>query len=85
MLPEIRAAGARGDGDALERSAHKIKGSMGTFGAARATEAALRLETMGREGHLAGTEIHIAELEREVGRLRESLARFSEEGTPCAS
>ncbi len=85
LLPEIRAAGARGDGDALERSAHKIKGSMGTFGAARATEAALRLETMGRDGRLAGTEIHIAELEREVGRLRESLARFTDEGAPCAS
>ena len=85
LLPEIRAAGARGDGGALERSAHKIKGSMGTFGAARATEAALRLETMGRDGRLAGTEIHIAELEREVGRLRESLARFTDEGAPCAS
>jgi len=24
-------------------------------------------------------------LEREVGRLRESLARFTEEGAPCAS
>ena len=85
LLPEIRAAGARGDGGALERSAHKIKGSMGTFCATRATEAALRLETMGRDGRLAGTEIHIAELEREVGRLRESLARFTEEGAPCAS
>ena len=34
LLPEIRGAGERGDGKALERAAHKLKGSMGSFGAA---------------------------------------------------
>jgi PAS domain S-box-containing protein len=85
LLPEIRGAGERGDGKALERAAHKLKGSMGTFGAARASEAAGRLEAMGRDGGFAQAGEALADLEREVARLREALATFTEEGAACGS
>jgi two-component system, sensor histidine kinase and response regulator len=85
LLPEIRSAGERGDGKALERFAHKLKGSMGSFGAGRASEAALRLEIMGRNGNFARAEESLADLEREVARLREALTPFTEEGAACAS
>jgi signal transduction histidine kinase/CheY-like chemotaxis protein/HPt (histidine-containing phosphotransfer) domain-containing protein len=85
LLPEIRSAGERGDGNALERFAHKLKGSLGSFGAGRATEAALRLEIMGRSGEFVQPEEALAALEHEVARLREALAAFTEETVPCAS
>jgi HPt (histidine-containing phosphotransfer) domain-containing protein len=85
LLPEIRGASERRDGKALERFAHKLKGSMGSFGDDRASEAALRLEIMGRTGEFVQTEEALAELEYEVARLREALLEFTEEGAACAS
>jgi two-component system sensor histidine kinase/response regulator len=85
LLPEIRTAGERGNGKALERSAHKLRGSMGSFGAGRASASALRLEIMGRDGEFVGAEEAIADLEHEVARLRGALMTFTEEGAACAS
>jgi CheY-like chemotaxis protein/nitrogen-specific signal transduction histidine kinase/HPt (histidine-containing phosphotransfer) domain-containing protein len=84
-LPEIRAAAERGDGRALERAAHKLKGSIGSFGDRPASDAALRLELMGSSGEFAGAAQTVATLENEVARLREALAAFSGEALPCAS
>jgi two-component system, sensor histidine kinase and response regulator len=85
LLPEIRHAAERGDAKALERLAHKLKGSMGSFGTDRAVAAALRLESMGRTGELVQPEEALADLEREVARLREALTTFTEESARCAS
>jgi two-component system, sensor histidine kinase and response regulator len=85
LLPEIRSAGERDDGKTLERSAHKLKGSMGSFGADRAFAAALRLEVMGRNGECARAKEACLDLEREVDCLREALMTFTEEGAACAS
>jgi two-component system sensor histidine kinase/response regulator len=84
-LPEIRAAVDRGDGRVLQRAAHKLRGSIGSFGDRRASDAALRLELMGSEGEFGGASRAFTDLESEVARLREALAAFSEEGSPCAS
>ena len=84
LLPDIRGAGERGDGQALERYAHKLKGSMGIFGATAAVETAGRLEIMGRNGEFARAEQASADLEHEVARLREALMAFTQEGAPCA-
>src|SRR5262249_51425236 len=40
----------------IKRLAHMIKGGVGTFGAQPAHDAAMRLETMGREGNLDGAD-----------------------------
>jgi signal transduction histidine kinase/CheY-like chemotaxis protein/HPt (histidine-containing phosphotransfer) domain-containing protein len=85
LLPEIRSACERSDGNALERIAHKLQGSMGSFAARRASEAALRLEIMGRNWEFVQTEEALAKLEYEVARLREALTTFTEEGAACAS
>ena len=44
LLEEIRDSVLCGDGAALERAAHKLKASVGQFGAQRAYQAAARLE-----------------------------------------
>jgi HPt (histidine-containing phosphotransfer) domain-containing protein len=85
LLPEIRSAGERGDGKALERAAHKLNGSMGSFGAGRASRAALRLEIMGREGDFVHSVEALASLDKELGHLCEALKTFTKEGEACAS
>jgi signal transduction histidine kinase/CheY-like chemotaxis protein/HPt (histidine-containing phosphotransfer) domain-containing protein/streptogramin lyase len=85
LLREIRDAIQRGDGKTLERAAHKLKGSMGSFAASAAMEAASRLETMGRDGVFQGIGHVSADLEHEVARLRDALAAFTKESAACAS
>jgi CheY-like chemotaxis protein/HPt (histidine-containing phosphotransfer) domain-containing protein len=85
LLPEIRSAGERSDGKSLERFAHKLKGSMGGFGDARASEAALRLEIIGRDGEFARAGEASANLELEVARLREALTTFAQERATFAT
>ena len=47
-LEKIKSAVAASDASALEHSAHSLKGSVSTFGASRAFEAAFTLEKQGR-------------------------------------
>jgi CheY-like chemotaxis protein len=85
LVPEIRGASERGDSKVLERAAHKLKGSMGSFGAELASETALRLEIMGRNGDLLQIDEAVADLEHEVARLRQALTTFTKESAACAS
>jgi two-component system, sensor histidine kinase and response regulator len=85
LLPQIRSAGERGDARALERLAHKLKGSVSSFGVVRASEAAARLEILGQSGEFTQVEEALAQLEDEVSRFREALSTFFEEKVPCAS
>lgn len=50
LMAALADAIARQDAGGLERAAHSIKSSVGNFGADTAQEAALVLETIGREG-----------------------------------
>jgi two-component system sensor histidine kinase/response regulator len=77
ILSDIRESLRRGDSTMLERSSHKLKGSVSHFGARAAYEAARRLEAIGRNGDLAGAEEVKELLEREIGRLQEHLSEFS--------
>jgi PAS domain S-box-containing protein len=74
LLAEIRAAAARKDGPALQRSAHALKGSVGTFGARAAFETARQLEALGQQGDLGRAEEMYTRMEREIERLRPALA-----------
>jgi two-component system sensor histidine kinase/response regulator len=67
-LAEIRAALVQGDGQALERAAHKLKGAIAHFDAPAALEAAAKLERLGKAGDLSQA--------AEVMRLEEGLERF---------
>jgi PAS domain S-box-containing protein len=70
---KIRSAVASSDATALEHSAHSLKGSVSTFGANRAFEAAFTLEKQGRSKDLRGAQAGLFELEQALEALRPEL------------
>ncbi len=72
-LEMIRDAVARGDQSSLERHAHSLKGSVSTFGAQEAFDAALALEKQGRSGDLAQSQDGLRRLEHALATLRPEL------------
>ena len=72
-LEELRKAGSAGDGDALQRAAHGLKGSVANFGAHDAVAASVRLENLGRSGNLSGVEESLAALDAALETLRGDL------------
>ena len=64
------------------RAAHSLKGSVGSFGAQGAFDAALRLEVMGRGGDFTHAAEACVALEKEVARLERALAALREENAP---
>jgi len=75
MLAGIRQAISDQAPDALTRSAHLLKGSVKTFCATAAAEAALRLELMGRERRMVDAQQAYAQLESCIAELQAALAR----------
>src|SRR6185436_11015952 len=65
-LSEIRRCLQSGDAKGVERAAHTLRGSVGSLGARAAAQAALALESKGRDGVLAGADAAFAELEIEM-------------------
>ena len=76
LLAELRRAVAAGDAPEVARVAHRLRGSLGNFGAEGAMEAALRLEQNGGAGSLADAEGHCASLMDGWEALRRSLERL---------
>ena len=75
IAAEIRDAVERRDGGALERAAHRLRGSAGYFAAQATFELARRLEALGRDGAFtAETERASRELNAELALLERSLA-----------
>lgn len=72
-LELIRQAVAAGDQLSLERHAHSLKGSVSTFGAQEAFDAAQALEKQGRTGDLAGSAEGLARLEQALAHLKPEL------------
>jgi CheY-like chemotaxis protein/HPt (histidine-containing phosphotransfer) domain-containing protein len=73
LLTEIREAGAHSDGEALERSAHQLRGSVGNFTTGAAYEAARQLERMGRENNFTRAEEACVTLEKEMESFSSAL------------
>jgi two-component system sensor histidine kinase/response regulator len=80
VLDEIRDALAAGDSTVVERTAHRLKGSLSTLAAQAAREAATRLETMGRAGDLTEAGPAFAELEQQMASLDTQLASVTKAG-----
>ncbi len=74
LLARIRDAIAAGDGEALARAAHSLRGSVANFAAKPALQAALELERIGDERDLTGAEGAYSILEKELGLLKRALA-----------
>ena len=73
---EIRAAIGQHDVHSVQRAAHTIKGMVIFFGATAATEAALKLETIGQDGDLVDAERTFAALQREIANIQAALAEL---------
>ena len=76
LMPQIAQAVNQRDASAVERLAHKLKGSIGNFSAPQAFTAAQRLEDMGRSGDLSQTTEAHAHLEQSVAGLQAALAEL---------
>ena len=79
QIAEIKQGIADGDANAMERSAHSLKGSVGNFGAKRAFDAAYRLEKLGKEGKAGEAENPLSTLEEELSALESEMKRVLEE------
>jgi CheY-like chemotaxis protein/HPt (histidine-containing phosphotransfer) domain-containing protein len=72
-VADLRAAVTGGDPAHVQRAAHAVKGSVGTFGARPARELAARLEGVGREGRLDEAPALLDALEAELMRVTVAL------------
>jgi CheY-like chemotaxis protein len=72
-LTVIREAIGKGDGVALQRAAHTLKGAVGNFSARSVQEAAYKLELIGRSGRLVQAEDAFNILQAEIMRLKPEL------------
>lgn len=53
-MQAMRAAIDTNESSSLQRAAHTLKGALGHFGAQRAYDAAMQVETLAREGNVVG-------------------------------
>jgi signal transduction histidine kinase/DNA-binding response OmpR family regulator len=74
LMEQVKSAMARRDSKALQRAAHTLKGSTYVFYARAASEAAQKLETMGRTGDWNGIDDAFETLRQEVERLESALS-----------
>lgn len=81
MLADIREAVIAGDVRKVERTAHRLRGSVSLFRASDAVRTATTLEHMGRGGDMAGGLTHCDRLEDQVRDLLDQLGRASKEVT----
>lgn len=70
---------AESDPREVQRVAHMLKGAVSNYGAETATDLALIIERMGREGDLTHASVALRELSQSMDRLRPSLEEFIEE------
>ena len=81
-LGEMQAALDRHDANALERSAHSLKGSAANLAADAAYDTAAKLEALAREGNLATAVTVCRELEVRIAEVERALTVLSEDPTP---
>ncbi|MFQ6096531.1 MAG: response regulator [Armatimonadota bacterium] len=85
LLGELRSHVVTRRPDGVQRAAHALKGSAGNFAANGVYEAALRLETIGRDGDLSDADQALAVLEAELDRLHAALADLTRQAAPSPS
>nr|WP_320017425.1 response regulator [uncultured Desulfobacter sp.] len=76
-LVPVKEALASGDADALERTAHALKGSLSNFCAKPAVDAAFMLEQAGRNKELDAAQNHLPVLEKCIDQLVSKLAQIN--------
>ena len=76
MLAELRRSLTAKDGKGVQHAAHRLRGSLRIFGARRALDVVVDLESMGRDGSLDNAAARLNELERETHDAREILQSY---------
>lgn len=69
VVTDLRNAVAARDAPGIERQAHSLKGSVSTFGAGAAFQAALELERQGHSRNLSEVESNLQRFESSIERL----------------
>jgi signal transduction histidine kinase/DNA-binding response OmpR family regulator/HPt (histidine-containing phosphotransfer) domain-containing protein len=82
LLQRVSDAVTGRDAFALERAAHKLSGTVSIFGNRPATQAAMALETMGRDRNLLHAEEMVARLKNQMEALKEALGELRQETCP---
>jgi len=80
---QIREGLDSGDVMIVQRAAHSLKGSVGTFQASAAQEAANELEMSAKDGDLAGAKMAFERLSTQIDLVRQDLRRLA--GEPGAA
>ena len=81
LLVDVQIAVQRRDAKAIERTAHRLKGSAGNFGMNATVKTAMRLEVLGRTGDLSDADATCQALCDELRQLQEELDQWSEAET----
>jgi HPt (histidine-containing phosphotransfer) domain-containing protein len=84
-LAEIAGAERRRDGATLERTANRLKRSLGSLGAGQACRLAQELAELGGERRFRDVAMTQAPLELEIERFVNALKAFSKETIPGAA
>ncbi len=79
LVAELTTAIAAGDGDALHRIAHRLKGAATAVSGTRVEEVAQRLSEMGQDGELGLAIGLLSRLDEELDRLKTALLAFRDE------
>jgi len=79
LLSKVREAMTEGNGEALAKASHTIKGMLANLGARSAAEAALRLEKLPAGNEPSDADEAYAVLEKEIERFSHALAALLEE------
>jgi CheY-like chemotaxis protein len=74
LVKELTEAVEKRDHPKIERTGHTLKGAVANFGAKRARELALELETRGRERDLELADCVLAELQKELALVEAELS-----------
>ncbi|MFN0302577.1 MAG: response regulator, partial [Burkholderiales bacterium] len=78
LVQEIRSAVVNGDAARLQRAAHTLKGAAGTIGAKALASLSKSLETLARNGTVAGGEPLVTDIEREAKSATAALAQLTD-------
>jgi HPt (histidine-containing phosphotransfer) domain-containing protein len=79
LLSDIKDSIAHGDNETLRIAAHTLKGSAANLSARPISEAALKLEMMGRDDDMSSAVEAYTMLEEEFERLKPVLAKLGKE------
>ena len=76
LMSKVRSAVTRGDGEALQLAAHRLKGLVSNFDADQASKSAADLESRGRDGDFDEAQAICEELQRQIDQLASALSGY---------